>query len=212
MPSEQQIQNCVEQLKRNRFEVYRVETEAEAHTLFIEQILPTLKFETFSWGDSRTMKATGVLETLKADETKCVITTFGPTMTRAEKIYWRREALTADLFLTGSNAVTEKGQLVNLDMVGNRVGALTFGPKQVVLFIGTNKIVPTLDDAIERVRSIAAPMNAALHTNLNTPCQKTGKCMDCNSVDRICNVWTIHDKCFPAGRIKIVLINRELGL
>lgn len=78
-------------------------------------------------------------------------------MSRKQKIYWRRQALLTDLFLTGSNALTQKGQLVNLDMIGNRVGGITFGPKHVVLFIGINKITANLEEAMHRVRTIAAP-------------------------------------------------------
>lgn len=212
MINEEQIQKCIESLKKNHFEVYRVQDTEEAKSVFFSEIVSSIAFESFSWGDSRTMLLTGVLDELEKDPTKCMIRTFGKEMSRTQKTYWRRKALTADLFLSGSNAVTEKGQLVNLDMVGNRVAGLTFGPKHVVLFIGINKIVPSLDDAMERIKTIAAPLNAKLHTHLHTPCQKTGVCMDCNSSDRICNVWTIHDKCNPIGRIKIVLINQELGL
>jgi L-lactate utilization protein LutB len=124
----------------------------------------------------------------------------------------RRQALLADLFFTGSNAVTETGLLVNLDMVGNRVAGITFGPKHVVLFIGRNKIVPTLDDAMQRVKNYAAPANAIRHPGLKTPCMKTAVCMDCSSPDRICNTWCITEKCFPKGRIKIILVNQDLGL
>ncbi len=115
-------------------------------------------------------------------------------MSRKQKIYWRRQALLTDLFLTGSNALTQKGQLVNLDMIGNRVGGITFGPKHVVLFIGINKITANLEEAMHRVRTIAAPRNAIRHEGFRTPCHKTGVCMDCNSPDRICNVWTITEK------------------
>ena len=146
------------------------------------------------------------------DETYRDIDSFAPGMSRKQKIYWRRQALLTDLFLTGSNALTQKGQLVNLDMIGNRVGGITFGPKHVVLFIGINKITANLEEAMHRVRTIAAPRNAIRHEGFRTPCHKTGVCMDCNSPDRICNVWTITEKSYPAGRIKVILIGEELGL
>ena len=133
-------------------------------------------------------------------------------MSRPQKSYWRRQALHADLFLTGTNALTVKGQLVNLDMIGNRTGGILFGPKNVVLFIGINKITDDIEAAMHRIRTIAAPRNAMKHEGFRTPCRKTGVCMDCNSPDRICNVWTITEKCFPAGRIKVILIRQELGL
>lgn len=206
------IDKTINSLKHNHFEVFYAETTQEAHQIFFQKIWPDLHVETVSWGDSETMKATGVLEKLKQDPEISVISTFGATMSRTQKLYWRRQALQADLFLAGSNALTEKGQLVNLDMIGNRVGGITFGPKNVVLFIGVNKITENLEAAIQRIRTIAAPKNAMRHEGFRTPCHKTGVCMDCNSPDRICNVWTITEKSYPAGRIKVVLINEELGL
>lgn len=97
-------------------------------------------------------------------------------------------------------------------MIGNRVSGITFGPRNVVLFIGINKITLNLEEAMHRIRTIAAPQNAIRHEGLRTPCHQTGICTDCNSPDRICNVWTITEKSYPAGRIKIILINQELGL
>ena len=123
----------------------------------------------------------------------------------------RRQALLADLFITGANAITEKGQLVNLDMYGNRVAGLTFGPKHVIVMAGRNKIVPDLQAAMNRIKAIAAPANT-MRLDKKTPCVKTGVCQECKSPDRICNVWTITEKSFPKGRIKVILIDDELGL
>ena len=124
----------------------------------------------------------------------------------------RRRALLVDLFLTGTNAVTEQGVLVNLDMVGNRVAPMIFGPRTVVLVIGRNKIVRDLDEAMTRIKDRAAPLNAIRHTALKTPCMKTSFCIDCSSPDRICNAWTIIEKSFPRSRIKVILVNEDLGL
>lgn len=206
------IEKTIAALRHNHFEVFQAKDTEEAREIFFRDILSALRIETVSWGDSETLKATGILDRLQQNPEISLIHTFGRDMSRRQKIYWRRQALLADLFLTGSNALTQKGQLVNLDMVGNRVGGITFGPKNVVLFIGTNKITGNLEEAIHRIRTIAAPQNAIRHEGLRTPCHKTGICMDCNSPDRICNVWTITEKSYPAGRIKIILINQELGL
>ena len=116
-----------------------------------------------------------------------------------------------DLFITGTNAVTETGQLVNLDMLGNRVAALTFGPKNVILFIGRNKLVADVEEAMYRVKSYVAPTNA-MRLDMKTPCVKTSYCEECNSPARICNTWTITEKSLPKGRVKIVLINQDLGI
>ena len=206
------IETTIAALKHNHFDVFFAENTTEAHELFFRDIFPSMQIETVSWGDSETMKATGILEELKKNPDISVINTFGANMSRKQKIYWRRQALHADLFLTGSNALTQKGQLINLDMIGNRVGGIAFGPKQVVLFIGINKITENLEAAMNRIKTIAAPRNAMRHEGFRTPCHKTGVCTDCNSPDRICNVWTITEKSYPAGRIKVVLINQELGL
>jgi MinD superfamily P-loop ATPase len=101
--------------------------------------------------------------------------------------------------------------LVNLDMMGNRVGALTFGPKHVVIMVGRNKIVSDLDEAMWRIKNYVAPTNA-MRLDKKTPGVKTSYCEDCKSPDRICNTWTITEKSYPKGRVKVVLINEDLGL
>jgi hypothetical protein len=95
-------------------------------------------------------------------------------------------------------------------MIGNRVAALTFGPKQVILFIGRNKIVADREAAIARVKNYAAPVNV-MRLDKKNPCAKTGHCENCSSPERICNTWTITEKCFPKNRVKVVLINEEMG-
>ena len=119
--------------------------------------------------------------------------------------------MTAELYFTGTNAVTKNGQLVNLDMIGNRVGALTFGPREVVVLMGRNKLVPDLESAMARIKDYAAPANA-MRLDMKTPCTKTGRCMDCSSPARICNNWTITEKSFPPKRIKVILIRQDMGL
>ncbi|WP_282126686.1 lactate utilization protein [Marinifilum flexuosum] len=200
-----------EQLERNNFEVFISESSESAYHTFVNEILPTLNAKSVSYGDSKTMHETRVLDYIKTSDSYEFIDTFKPEDTWREQISQRKKALTADLFLTGSNAITEKGCLVNLDMIGNRIAALTFGPRHVVLFVGRNKIVKDLESARRRVKDIAAIKNAQSHKNLNIPCQKTGKCMDCSSPHRICNSWTITEKSYPKNRIKIVLINEDLG-
>jgi hypothetical protein len=159
-----------------------------------------------------TLHQTGILDEIKKNQTISLIETFAKDVPREELLERRRKALLVDLFFTGTNAVTEAGQLVNLDMVGNRVGAITYGPRYVVLLIGRNKIVGNLDEAMTRIRSYAAPLNAIRHEGWKTPCRKTSYCMDCNSPDRICNTWVITEKSFPKKRIKIILINQDCGL
>lgn len=210
--NQQVVETTIKNLQLNHFEVFPAQNIREAQQIFLQDLLPALHPETVSWGDSETLKATGILEILEKNPEITLIRTFGPGMSRKQKFYRRRLALQADLFLTGSNAITRKGQLVNLDMMGNRIGGITFGPKQVVLFVGINKIVEDLEAAMHHIRSWTAPQNILRHEGFNTPCRKTGTCMDCRSPFRICNTWAITEKSFPPGRIKIILIYEKLGL
>ena len=206
------LDSCKEALSKNNFDVFIADNLQQARTIFFDEILPSLSIKTVSWGDSLTFHSTGILDELRGNKMVSIIETFADNTSREEIIERRRQALLVDLFFTGSNGVTENGQLVNLDMVGNRVAAITFGPKYVVLFIGRNKIVTGLDQAKERIKTVAAPMNAIRHTGFKTPCMKTGNCHDCSSPDRICNTWVITEKSFPKKRIKVVLINEDSGL
>ena len=158
-----------------------------------------------------TFAATGLYQALKERDDLEVIDTMDRSVPPEEFIERRRRALLVDLFISGTNAVTETGKLVNLDMTGNRVAGMMFGPKNVVILIGRNKIVPELDEAMYRIKDYAAPTNA-MRLDMKTPCTKTSVCEECNAPSRICNYWTIIEKSFPKGRIKAVLINADMGL
>jgi L-lactate utilization protein LutC len=206
------LEKCKKALEENNFEVFLTETPEEAGQVAFADILPKLQAKSISWGDSQSIHATGILDKLRKDSEVEMILTFDKSLPRDEIIERRRQALLVDLFLTGTNALTERGQLVNLDMIGNRVGAITFGPKNVIIVVGRNKIVPDVEAAMARIRNYAAPLNAIRHASFKTPCQKTAACMDCKSPDRICNTWTITEKSYPKGRTKIILVNQDLGL
>jgi L-lactate utilization protein LutB len=198
------------ELEANNFEVFLAENRQAAKQIVLEDIIPKLNVKTVSWGGSMTVVASGVYEALKNRTDLTVIDTYDKTIPPEEGFNRRRQALAADLFVMGSNAVTETGMLVNLDMQGNRVGALAFGPKNVIVLVGRNKMVDDIEEAMFRVKNYAAPVNAA-RLDKKTPCVKTGNCDDCKSPDRICNTWSITEKSFPKGRIKVVLINEDLG-
>jgi L-lactate utilization protein LutB len=205
------LTNLKEALEANNFDAYVVDNTAEAKKLVLEEILPKTAAKTVSWGGSMTFLASGLYDTIKGDSTLEILDTFDKKLSPQENLELRRKALLSDVFFTGTNAVTESGQLVNLDMIGNRVGAITFGPKHVVILLGRNKIATDLDEALFRVKNYAAPANA-MRLDKKTPCAKTSFCDDCKSPDRICNSWTITEKSFPKGRIKVVLVNEDLGL
>ena len=209
---EKRIAACKKALEANNFDAYLAEDLEQAEQLILDTILPELSVKSVSWGDSETFFATRVPAQLRANPAIEIIETFEKGVPRAEIIARRRQALLVDLFFTGSNALTETGQLVNLDMIGNRVAGLVFGPHNVIVVVGRNKIVPDPTAAMTRIRAYAAPLNAIKHTRLKTPCQTTASCVDCKSPDRICNIWSITEKSFPKGRIKVVIINQDLGL
>ncbi len=206
------LEKCKKALEKNNFEVFIAQNCKKAGDIFREDVLPGLAINSASWGDSLTLHATGILDDLRKQRGVELLETFDKSLSREDLIERRRQALLVDLFLTGTNAVTETGKLINLDMVGNRVGAITFGPKYVLLLIGKNKLVKDVESAMERIKSHAAPLNAIRHEGWKTPCIKTSFCMDCSSPDRICNTWVISEKSYPKKRIKIILINEDLGL
>ncbi len=198
-------------LEANNFEVYTAADPAAAQRIVMDEILPKCGARSVGWGGSMTVAGTGLFQAVKARADIEMVDTLDKQVTPEEFVERRRKSLLVDLFITGANAVTEDGQLVNLDMFGNRVAALTFGPKHVVVIVGRNKIVPSLDEAMFRVKNIAAPANA-MRLDKKTPCVKTSYCDECKSPDRICNTWTITEKSYPKGRVKVVLVNQDLGL
>lgn len=206
------LTECKSALEKNNFEAFIADDTRQADRIITTELLPALQPKSVSWGDSMSMLASGVIDVIEQMPQVELIKTFEAGVPREELIERRRQALLVDLFFTGSNAVTEAGHLVNLDMVGNRVGGITFGPKHVVIVVGRNKIVPDLGAAMQRIKDYAAPLNAIRHPGLKTPCVKTGRCYDCKSPDRICNVWTITEKSYPKGRIKVILVDEDLGL
>ena len=204
------LERTKEALEGNNFAVWLAGNTQEAKEIFWKEIFPAVRPASVSFGGSLSVMATGIYDELKARSDLEVIDTYDRSIPLEEVVDRRRRALLTDLFVTGTNAVTKEGHLVNLDGMGNRVAALTFGPKQVALFIGRNKLVADLDEAISRIKEFAAPANI-IRLNRKAPCAQTMQCEDCKSPDRICNTWTITEKSNPPERVKIVLINEELG-
>jgi len=205
------LNDCREALIDNNFEADVVESVQAAKKLFMDEILPAMASKSVSWGGSMTLGATEILKDLARVPDLELINPSEKGLSDQDKYERRRQGLLADLFLTGTNAVTETGELVNLDMIGNRVGGLTFGPRRVVVLAGRNKIVPDVEEAMLRIKNYAAPVNA-MRLDKKTPCVKGSRCQNCSSAERICNIWTIIEKSFPKGRIRVVLINQDLGL
>ncbi|MDY6970846.1 MAG: lactate utilization protein [Thermodesulfobacteriota bacterium] len=198
-------------LEANNFEAFIANSGAKAKDIVLSEILPGTGAKTISWGGSMTLMATGLYDAVQKNPDLQILDTFDKTLPHEKALELRRQSLLVDMFITGTNAVTESGQLVNLDMYGNRVAGITFGPRHAVILLGRNKIVSDLDEAMSRIKNYAAPANA-MRLDKKTPCIKTATCQECDSPDRICNTWTITEKSFPPGRVKVVLINEDLGL
>jgi len=204
------LENLKKSLEENNFEVFLANNSSEAKAIVQKEILPKTGAKSVSWGGSLTFTKTGLYHDIKNNPEMEVIDVYDKNLSDEEKNKLRRKALLVDLFITGTNAVTETGSLVNLDMYGNRVAGITFGPKHVIILVGRNKIVPDLEEAMFRIKNYAAPVNT-MRLDKKTPCARTSCCEDCKSPDRICNTWAITEKSFPRGRIKIVLINEDIG-
>jgi len=197
-------------LEKNNFDAYVVNSSADAKALVMNEILPKLAVKTVGFGGSLTLQQTGIYDALCENKDLDVLRSDLPELTAEEKIEVRRQSLLTDVFFTSTNALTEDGNLVNLDMIGNRIAALTFGPKHVVVIVGRNKLTLDVESAMERVKNYCSPINA-MRLNMKTPCAKTSECVDCQTSSRICNTWTITEKSFPKKRVKVILVNDNLG-
>lgn len=201
-----------EKLRKNGFEVVVMPDVKEAGQ-YIRCKITELQPRSVSFGDSMTLYATGVVDWLRIQTDYLFIDTFEEGVRFKELIERRRQALVCDTFLTGINAISLlDGSLHWLDMIGNRVAPIAFGPRNVILVAGRNKITDNPQEAYLRIKEKAAPSNVARHDGMKTPCVVTGKCSDCASPQRICNERLVLHKCYPKGRIVVVLIDEELGL
>lgn len=197
----------VKALKSRFFDAWYFDDPAEAANAAVS-LIP--KDHAVSWGGSMTVAGLGIQERLEREG--YTLLDRDKAASPEERTEIMRRALLCDTFLTGTNAISEDGQLVNIDGNGNRVAAMIYGPRQVIVIAGMNKVAKTLDDAIVRARTIAAPLNAQRFPALQTPCNETGSCADCASQNTICNYFVTTRLCKPAGRIKVILIGGDWGL
>lgn len=198
-------QTLVQNMQRRGFDAYYCADKEAALAKALELIPET---DVVSWGGSVTLAETGVLDAVKS---RNPVIDRDTAASAEEKGELMRKALLCDTYLMSSNAISADGQLVNIDGNGNRVAALIFGPKQVVVIAGLNKVAGSLDAAMDRARNVAAPINAQRFAGLATPCYKLGRCADCQAADSICAQIVITRRSRTQGRIKVILVGEHLG-
>jgi len=200
------IQTAIDSLKRNNMAGYFVANGRELIEL-LQSLLP--KGAIVGSGDSVTLEQTGVFDFLRNGD-YVFYDKFKPGLTSAEKRSLYLKNFSAHTFVTGTSAVTMDGKLFNIDGNGSRVAPMIYGPQQVIVVVGTNKIVPNVEAAIERTRQVAAPLDAA-RLKKDTPCATLGRCIDCNHRQRICNDFVLIAGQFIESRIKVVIVDKALG-
>lgn len=198
-------EQVIKNLKSRQMEGHYVQTKEEALALALE-LIP--EGSSISWGGSMSIKAIGLPEALHKGNYKVLDRDL--CATPEEKAEMMHQALNCDYFLASCNAISEDGILVNIDGNANRVAAFAFGPKNVLLIVGMNKVVKSEEDAMGRARNEAAPINAQ-RFGLDTPCSKNGMCYDCKSPDCICCQILITRYSRAAKRIKVILVDENLG-
>ena len=195
----------VKNLQSRYFEAYYCPTKEQALQKALE-LIP--KGSVIGWGGAMSAQQIGLLSAVHSPDYRAIDRE--QCKTPEERTQAMKDCMFADVFLTGANALSLDGQMVNIDGIGNRVAAIVYGPKSVVVIAGMNKVCDTLDAAVTRARTIAAPMNKQRFA-VKTPCDVTGACSDCKAEGCICNQILITRHCRPAGRIKFVLVGEDLG-
>lgn len=192
-------------LERRHFEAYYCPTTAEA----VKKALSLIpEGSSVSWGGSVTIRESGLTKAIHEGNYEVIDRDLAKTAEERDEMH--RKGLLTDFYLSSVNAISEDGVLVNIDGTGNRVAALSFGPKNVVILCGLNKVAQDVDAALKRARSYAAPVNSMRFMG-KTPCAVTGTCRNCVSEECICNKILFIRNCTPAKRIKIILIGESIG-
>ncbi len=205
--NEKVAEKIINNLEKRRMEGSYAASAAQAKKEVVAMITPgtsVIRCGTMSAGEA------GLWDAIAELPDVTLLDPYEQGITPEEGIDRRRKGMTADFMITSSNAITLDGKLVNLDGMGNRVAAMTFGPKKVILMVGMNKVTPDLESAMARVKHYAAPVNN-IRLGLENPCVKTGLCIDCKSPTRICNMWSIIEGHMIDKRIHVKLIGESLG-
>ena len=196
----------VKNLQNRHFDAYYCANKEEALKKALE-LIP--EGASVGWGGAESCEQIGLMKALKAGNYRAMDRSTAKSPEEREQMM--KEMLFGDVFLTGANGLSLDGQMVNIDGTGNRVAAICYGPGMVLVVAGMNKVEDTLEAAVTRARTVAAPMNKQRFPNV-TPCEVTGTCADCKAEGCICNQIVITRHCRPIGRIKFILVGEQLGL
>ena len=196
----------VKNLQSRHFEAYYCANKEEALKKALE-LIP--EGSCVGWGGAMSCEEIGLMKALHAGNYRPMDRSLAKSPEEREQMM--RDMLFSDVFLTGANGLSLDGQMVNIDGTGNRAAAIIYGPKHVIVVAGMNKVEDSLEDAVTRARTVAAPMNNQRFDNDN-PCSVTGTCGNCKNLTCICNQIVITRHCRPAGRIKFILVGEDLGL
>lgn len=202
---EKRAQVLVKNLKSRNFEAYYCPTSEDALEKALE-LIPT--GSVVGWGGAASAQQIGLLDVLKTGDYREIDR--DKAATPEERQQMMRQCLISDVFVTGANALSLDGEMVNIDGIGNRVASIVYGPRSVVVIVGMNKVADTLEDAVVRARNVAAPINKQRFDG-ESPCMVTGTCADCKSEGCICNQILVTRRSNPAGRIKFIIVGEELG-
>ncbi|SHN02485.1 Uncharacterised ACR, YkgG family COG1556 [Anaerosporobacter mobilis DSM 15930] len=203
---EKQIERTIKNLNSRNMEGYYVNNTEQLFQKIKEFIV---EGSTIGVGDSMTLFETKIIDFLR-DGSFNFLDKYEEKLTKDEKREIYIKNFSADTFISSTNAITENGELYNIDGNGSRVAPMLYGPKQVIIVAGINKIVKNLEEAEMRVRQYAAPIDAK-RLNKDTPCAKLGYCIDCKSPNRICNDFVVIKGQFIKGRIKVIIVGENLG-
>ena len=198
-------ETLIKNLDKRGMEAYYVDNKDDALKMALRFVTPG---SSVSWGGSMSINEIGLIPALKAWD--CTVLDRTVPKSEEEKKEFFGKVAVCDYYFMSTNAITMDGELVNIDGTGNRVASLIFGPSNVVIIAGMNKVADNLESAVDRARNTAAPMNT-IRLDRKTPCTQVGRCMDCMSPDCICNQFVVTRRSAPAGRIKIILVGEELG-
>ena len=209
LPKEKYYENVantiIKNMEKRQIEGYYCPDKESALKKALE-LIP--KGSSIGWGGSVTLSETGLMDAIQNGDYKVINRELAKTAEEQRKVYG--EICCSDFFLMGTNAITLDGELINIDGRGNRVAFLCYGPQNVLILAGMNKVVTDIDSGFKRVRNIASPPNT-VRLNKKTPCAITGKCENCYSPDCICSQFVVTRRSGTPNRIKVILIGEELG-